>query len=420
MLGSVDLLGSDASPQFTSQVAKGSTTPFTFAVFGDWGQANAGSSNPDQANVLRQLSLSGARFAVMTGDTAYQSGSQTAYGDLHQTGTNISSVFAPSFWTVPGRSIPVFNVPGNHGFTQGAVQVVNWPEDNAASTSNGSYKMESYPSINGSDPASYPSMWYAFDAGPVRFYALTAAWSDANIGHGTDYEDDHDAHWTTNSAEYQWLKNDLAAHPNSLKFAFLHYPLYADSGTQGSDTYLQGGSGTLQGLLNQYGVNIAFNGHAHGYERNKADAGGMVSYVFGNGGADLGAVSGCKSYDLYAIGLNGTHCGAAPSGLSNDHVYGFAKVKVDGRQGDGHADRRARSHVRHPDLQLPCAEVSTGRPPSDFGYGIGCPATRSVTKTTAARFWLRDWLPGDQIRNQNHGRGRCRLVRSSGHQFVPS
>ena len=107
MLGSVDLLGSDASPQFTSQVAKGSTAPFTFAVFGDWGQANAGSSNPDQANVLHQLSLSGARFAVMTGDVAYQSGSQTAYGDLHQTGTNISSVFAPSFWTVPGRSIPV-------------------------------------------------------------------------------------------------------------------------------------------------------------------------------------------------------------------------------------------------------------------------------------------------------------------------
>ena len=134
------------------------------------------------------------------------------------------------------------------------------------------------------------------------------------------------------SAEYQWLQNDLAAHPNSLKFAFWHYPLYADSGTQGSDTYLQGGDGTLQGLLNDNGVNIAFNGHAHGYERNKADAGGMVSYVFGNGGADLGAVSGCKSYDLYAIGLNGTHCGAAPSGQSNDHVYGFAKVKVDGRK----------------------------------------------------------------------------------------
>jgi len=31
-----DLLGSDLSPRFTSQVPAGSSTPFRFAVFGDW------------------------------------------------------------------------------------------------------------------------------------------------------------------------------------------------------------------------------------------------------------------------------------------------------------------------------------------------------------------------------------------------
>ena len=126
-LNSIDLLGSDPSPTFTSQVAAGSTTPFSFAVFGDWGQAYANSSNPDQANVLSRISQSGARFAVMTGDTAYPGGSQTNYGDLQQTGTDASSVFAPQFWGVPGRSMPVFNVTGNHGFTGGATQVQNWP-----------------------------------------------------------------------------------------------------------------------------------------------------------------------------------------------------------------------------------------------------------------------------------------------------
>ena len=192
--------------------------------------------------------------------------------------------------------------------------------------------MESYPSINGSTPKSYPSFWYAFDAGPARFYVLTTAWADGNIGSGSVYANDAAAHWTPSSAEYQWLANDLATHPRSLKFAFWHYPLYADSSSQGSDTSIQGGAGTLQGLLDANNVNIAFNGHAHGYERNAPDSAGLVSYVLGNGGAALGSVSGCSSFDLYAIGSSGSHCGAAPAPASNANVFGFAKVTVNGQQ----------------------------------------------------------------------------------------
>jgi hypothetical protein len=228
----------------------------------------------------------------------------------------------------------VFNVPGNHGYDHGDVMLLNWPEENAVRTSGGKYQLESYPSFKGGSttPGTYPSIWYAFDAGPARFYALSAAWDDSNVGTGTQYEIDRDAHWTPSSSEYQWLKNDLAAHPNALKFAFFHYPLYGDTHGQGSDPFLQGGEGTLQGLLNQYDVKIAFNGHAHGYERNRPDYGGLISYVFGNGGASLGSVGGCESFDLFAIGENGTRCGSAPAGLSNEQVYGFAKVTVDGRR----------------------------------------------------------------------------------------
>lgn len=332
LLDGTDLLGSDPSPRFTSQVAVNSSAPFSFAVFGDWGQAYAGSANPDQANVLSQIAQSGARFAVMTGDTAYPSGDQKNYGDLHQTGTDVSGVFAPQFWAVPGRSIPVFNVTGNHGFTNGRHQVVNWPEHNAASTSGGKYLMEDYPSINGSTPRSYPSFWYAFDAGRARFYILTAAWADSNVGTGSVYANDAAAHWTPSSAEYQWFQNDLATHPRSLKFAFWHYPLYSDSSSQPSDTFLQGGPGTLQGLLNANNVNLAFTGHAHFYERNRADPAGMVSYVVGNGGAALGRVSSCSPFDLYAIGSSGSHCGSAPAPASNANVFGFVKVTVNGQQ----------------------------------------------------------------------------------------
>jgi hypothetical protein len=331
-MGSVDLLASDPAPVFTSQVRAGSTSPFSFAVFGDWGQAYAGGVNNDQANVLQQISKSKSRFAVMTGDTAYPGGGQKEYGDLQQLGTDQSAVFGPKFWAVPGRSLPVFNVTGNHGFTAGSVQALNWPEQNTASASGGKYQMENYPSVNGSTAKSYPSMWYAFDAGPARFYVLTASWADTNVGTGSVYKNDHDAHWTPSSAQYKWLQADLAAHAGAVKFAFWHYPLYADSSGQGSDSYLQGGTDTLQGLLDANKVAIAFNGHAHGYERNRADSAGLISYVLGNGGAALGSVSGCHTFDLYAIGSSGSSCGAAPSGLSNDHVFGFAKVDVNGRQ----------------------------------------------------------------------------------------
>ena len=129
--------------------------------------AGAGSNgNPDQANVMSQIAASGARFALTTGDTGYPDGSQTVYGDLHQTGSNTSAVFGPSFWPAAGASIPLFNGQGNHGETNTAL--VNWPEGRAVKSSGGRYQMDVECCQNNTKSASYPSEWYAFNAGPVR------------------------------------------------------------------------------------------------------------------------------------------------------------------------------------------------------------------------------------------------------------
>ena len=111
--GTVDLLGADASPQADSRLAS-AATPFKFAVLGDWGQGYA-AGNPGQAGVMSQIASSGARFAMSTGDIGYPSGNQTNYGDLTQTGDNVSGVFAPDSWALPGRSIPHFPTNANHG-----------------------------------------------------------------------------------------------------------------------------------------------------------------------------------------------------------------------------------------------------------------------------------------------------------------
>ncbi len=299
---------------------------------------------------MQQIAASGARFAVTTGDNVYPSGSQTNYGDLWQTGPNTSAIFGPEGWTVAGASMPLFPILGNHGLSRSDTyhpHLYNWPEDQAVATSSGKYVKETYCCVNNSASASYPSGWYAFDAGNARFYVLDAAWADGNVGTASPYQNDRDAHWITSSAEYQWLEQDLTAHPNALKFAFFHYPLYSANKHETSDTFLQGVS-RLEGLLGRYGVALAFNGHAHLYQRSQAATDlsgkqiGLVSYLTGGGGGKLESPDGgCGDAGVYAIGWSysanggagaGRACGSAPVPTSRGQVFHFLLITVNGGQ----------------------------------------------------------------------------------------
>ncbi len=348
----VDLLGTNPSPQFATLDAADSTAPFSFAVFGDWGDTtnggvNNGSLNVNQANVVGQIAASGSRFALSTGDIGYPGGTQTNYGDVNQTGVNISGVFGPSYWAVPGQSVPMYAVTGNHGRNANFLTI--WPQSAVTASSGGTYAMVSYPSILGTTPASYPTSYYAFSTGGVRFYVLDAAWSDSNVGSATGgpcgshcamYEVDRAAHWTASAAQYQWLAQDLAAHPGGLKMAVFHFPLRSDDNKQPDDVYLQntpGSTGSLEQLLHDAGVNLVFNGHSHTYQRFVSRPGGVPSYVSGGGGAKVGAVAGagCSPSDAYAIGWSyskskGSRCGAATVPTSDSQVYHFLKVTVNG------------------------------------------------------------------------------------------
>ncbi len=330
----IDLLGSDSSPSFWTQVPAGANQSFSFVVFGDWGQVDSSGTNTYQANLMSLIASSGARFAITTGDNGYPSGSQQNFGDLIQTGSNISAIFGPSFWKVPGASLPIFPTIGNHGISSSNADhpyLVTWPQDRVAAASGGRYLKETYCCLDGTSSAAYPSAWYAFDAGPARFYILTAAWADTNVGTATAYQVDYDYHFAPGMPQYQWLQADLAAHPSVLKFAFLHYPLYSDNPNEATDTFLLG-SNRLEGLLKQHSVDIAFTGHAHIYERNLASAAGVINYITGGGGATLGTLGTCTSLDAYAIKFTttGKACGSAPVPTSQAQVFHFLKVTVNG------------------------------------------------------------------------------------------
>ncbi len=320
-LGTTDLLGTDPSPRVTTAAAPGSS--FSFAVLGDWGAGTAG-----EASVLARIGASPASFVVTTGDNVYNSGTDTEYGDLSQ-----GNVFPRQYLPALGGR-PVFAAEGNHGFTTNLPYLQNFPAPLAASTSGGRDLQETYCCISTlSGPKAYPSAWYAFDWGSVRFYVLDGAWADSQGA----YQGDFLGHWNGPvsgcgpcGAELSWLKSDLAANANvPVKFAFFHYPLYSDNSSESSDTYLDGSS-SLEGLLASNGVKIVFNGHAHIYERNRPQIAGkpLVDYVTGGGGAALGSVGNCSGFDAYAIG-HASSCNA-PTPSSDANVYHFLLVTVSG------------------------------------------------------------------------------------------
>ena len=89
------------------------------------------------------------------------------------------------------------------------------------------------------------------------------------------------------SAQYNWLKNDLAANPGKCILAAWHHPRFS-SGQFGGFTI----SADWWDLLYQYKADIVVNGHNHNYERfnlvdpsEQAASDGIREFLAGTGGA---------------------------------------------------------------------------------------------------------------------------------------
>jgi hypothetical protein len=93
-----------------------------------------------------------------------------------------------------------------------------------------------------------------------------------------------------NSAQYAWLRADLAAHRDHDVLAYWHHPRFS-SGTHGPTRAM----GPFWELLYAEGADVVLNGHEHDYERfapqdpwARADADhGIRQFVVGTGGAAL-------------------------------------------------------------------------------------------------------------------------------------
>jgi hypothetical protein len=206
-------------------------------VFVGAGDIAVCSRTQDEATANLLDNIPGTVFTL--GDNAYPDGTLAQFNDCYE----------PSWGRHKSRTKPV---PGNHDYhVSGAAGYFDYFGAAAGDRSKG---------------------YYSYDLGEWHIIALN---SEIALGAG--------------SAQEQWLRADLAAHPNVCTLAYWHEPRFS-SGQHGNSSAPQ----ALWQALYQYKADVVLNGHDHTYERfapqnpsGQADPNGIREFVVGTGGVAL-------------------------------------------------------------------------------------------------------------------------------------
>ena len=117
--------------------------------------------------------------------------------------------------------------------------------------------------------------WYAYDAAAWRIYVLNSNCEEVG---GCE----------AGSAQWRWLRDDLAANPRACVAAMWHHARFS-SGEHGNHEFMADSWRILQDA----GAELVLAGHDHSYERfgpqdatGRADERGLVEMVVGTGGRD--------------------------------------------------------------------------------------------------------------------------------------
>lgn len=140
-----------------------------------------------------------------------------------------------------------------------------------------------------------PQAYYSFDLGTWHLIALNSNCSQVG---GCQ----------SGSTQEQWLKADLAKHPNQCTLAMWHHPLF-NSGNQGNTLAVK----PLVRDLVDAGVRLMVVAHEHNYERfarqspdGVADPNGIREFIVGTGGAGGGSwVATAPNSEVHAVSVLG-------------------------------------------------------------------------------------------------------------------
>jgi hypothetical protein len=199
------------------------------------------SSSGDEATANLLDTLSGT--VATLGDNEYETGSSDDFANCYD----------PTWGRHKTRTNPV---PGNHDYY----------------TPNATGYFGYFGAAAG-DPA---KGYYSYDLGAWHVIALNSNDNCTVVA------------CNAGSAQEQWLRADLAAHPAVCTLAYWHHPRFSSGSSHGNNASMQ----ALWQALYDYGADIVLNGHEHNYERfakqspsAAADpAHGIREFVVGTGG----------------------------------------------------------------------------------------------------------------------------------------
>jgi len=216
--------------------------------------ATSGSGDEATAKLLDGMSDLTAVFT--TGDNAYPD----------RTDPNYAAYYEPTWGRHKAKTRPV---PGNHDYVTDAAGYVNYFGDAAGTRSKG---------------------WYSYDLGAWHLIALNSsrtgsACTPVPCGPGSE--------------QYDWLKADLAAHPNRCVLAYWHHPLF----TRGSHRPGIAGVKSFWELLYAGGADVILNGHDHNYQR----------FAPMNPAGEFEAIRGIREF-VIGEGGNSEHTMQSPGG----------------------------------------------------------------------------------------------------------
>jgi hypothetical protein len=157
----------------------------------------------------------------------------------------------------------------------------------------GSFKAKTHPTpgnheYHSTTPSGYLGYFGTANVTNTQNGGVYYAW---NVGNGwRAYSLNSQISMSAGSTQEQWLKADLAAHPNMHYLAYLHYPRYNSGTIHGQTTSVC----PLWNDLMAKGADLMLAGHDHSYERwSKMDCNGAASsagireFKVGSGGNQL-------------------------------------------------------------------------------------------------------------------------------------
>lgn len=212
----------DAGHPGVSAPAPDHVPPLTFAVIGDNGTGKA-----PQYDVARQMLRSHAdrpfELVVMVGDNLYGSQRPRDFVDK----------FEIPYGPLLRMGIPFYAALGNHDEPNNR----NYPNFN----------------MNG-------QRYYSVVRGSARFFFFDTNFMDA--------------------PQVEWIEHALATSHEEWKIAVFHHPIYSDGDRHGPNVSLRV---VLEPMLVRHGVDVAFTGHEHIYERIREQK-GITHFIVGSSG----------------------------------------------------------------------------------------------------------------------------------------